>query len=226
MEYTQTTQTNVIAATFENGDAAYGALAELKQLDADGALDLHGAAVVTRDETGQMVTKDGVEREPIGIATGGIVGLLIGILGGPLGMLIGGTSGLLFGSLFDLDEAIEDESVLTELSHAVVPGKDTLLFEVEEDGDHAAVDRVLSSRAAIVLRRDVADVEAEIAAAETARHEASREARKRLRDERLQRSRTQVEARIADMKAKLPASRGKAAGGEQHDADAQVAASA
>ena len=37
-------------------------------------------------------------------ASGGLIGLLVGIIGGPLGMLIGGAYGMLVGSLFDIDE--------------------------------------------------------------------------------------------------------------------------
>src|SRR5579884_2992376 len=108
MQYAEPNQNNVIAATFESDDAAYGALADLKRLDADGVIDLHGAAVVTRDEDGQVVTKDAAGAdEPVGIATGGILGLLVGVLAGPLGMVIGGSTGVLLGSVFDLNEAAD-----------------------------------------------------------------------------------------------------------------------
>jgi len=208
MPYAEPNQTNVIAATFESDDAAYGALADLKRLDADGVIDLHGAAVVTRDDSGRVVTRVTTgANEPVGIATGGIVGLLIGILGGPLGILIGGTTGVLLGSVFDLDEAEETESVLAALSNTVSDRHDTLLAELREASDRSAVDSVMASRPATVLRRDVHDVEAEIAAAEQAQREASREARRRLWAERRQRQRSDVEAKVAELKAKLPSPR-------------------
>ena len=227
MQYAEPNQTNVIAATFESDDAAYGALAELKQLDADGVIDIHGAAVVTRDEDGRVVTKDATgAKEPLGIATGGIVGLLIGILGGPLGILIGGTTGVLVGSLFDLDEAEDTESVLAALSKTVRNGQDTLLAELREAGDHSAVDGVMASRPGTVLRRDVHDVEAEIAAAELAQREASREARKRLWEERRQRQRSEVEAKVAEMKAKLPSRHRGEPSRHEDKAGAEVGATA
>jgi uncharacterized membrane protein len=224
MQYTDTTETNVISATFENDDAAYGAFAELKQLDSEGVIDLHGASVLTREGDGRIVTVEATEQEPVGLATGGVMGLLVGVLAGPLGVMIGGTTGLLAGSLYDLDDADETESVLTALSSTVVPGRRTLLAELREPTDHAAVDKVIGSRPSAVLRRDLFEVEAEIAAAEQAQREASKEARKQLRDDQLLRNRTQVEARVAEMKAKLSHSKGTTA--QQQEAPAEVASPA
>ena len=68
--------------------------------------------MVSRDETGAVLDEDEVGGDSlVGTATGGIVGLLIGILGGPFGVLIGGATGLLIGSLFDGSDADETESV-------------------------------------------------------------------------------------------------------------------
>src|SRR6516165_4662616 len=94
-------QTNVIAVSFDDDDEAYAALARMKQLDSEGEIKLRSAAVVTRDASGRVTTKEAAGKEGvIGTATGGLIGLLIGVLGGPLGILIGGASGLLVGSLF------------------------------------------------------------------------------------------------------------------------------
>ena len=116
-----------------------------------------------------------------GTAAGGLIGLLVGILGGPLGVLIGGATGVLVGSLFDLEDTDDTDSVLAALSQEVRPGHDTLLAELREPSDHQVVDAVIESRSGNVLRRPVADVEAEIAAAEKAQREARKKARKELR---------------------------------------------
>jgi len=65
----------------------------------------------------------------IGTASGGLVGLLIGILGGPLGVLLGGTTGIAVGSLFDLDDADETDSVLSDVSKTVQPGRTSVLAQ-------------------------------------------------------------------------------------------------
>ena len=198
-------ENNVIAVSFAEDDSAYAGLARLKQLDADGQIELRAAAVVERDADGQVSVKetDGSEQWE-GTAAGGLVGLLIGIIGGPLGVLIGGATGLLIGSLFDLEDTDDTESVLAEISREVRPGHDTLLVELREPRDHQVVDGVMESRSGSVIRRAVYDVEAEIAAAEKAQHEARKKARKELHEERQHNAKEKTSAKVAELKAKLP----------------------
>src|SRR6187549_2446921 len=93
---------NVISVSFDPDSNAYAALTALKELDSQGRLSLQEAAVVVRGDDGQIVVKDRVgSYDFAGTASGGLLGLVIGILGGPLGVLIGGTYGLLVGSLVD-----------------------------------------------------------------------------------------------------------------------------
>ena len=108
---------NVLVVTFgedpENDKNAYQALTNLKQLDSQDQIKIAGAAVVTRDLDGRVDVKSEVGNDPyIGTATGGMIGLLIGIIGGPLGVLLGGATGLMAGSLFDIDDVDTTESVL------------------------------------------------------------------------------------------------------------------
>src|SRR5438270_5072596 len=171
---------NVIAVTFEDDSHAYEALTTLKELESQRQISIRGAAVVARDETGNVLDKDQVGDETlVGTATGGIVGLLIGILGGPFGILIGGATGLLIGSLFDDDDADETESVLAEISRSVRVGHNALLAEISEQSPEV-IDTAMARLRGNVLRRPAADVEAEVAAAEHAQREAKRKARKEL----------------------------------------------
>src|SRR4051812_12579321 len=102
---------NVVAVNFDDDSRAYAALTSLKQLDEQGQLKLRGAAVVLRNEDGRIETKEEIGGpDYAGTATGGVVGLIIGVLGGPLGVLIGGYSGILIGSLFDMGEVDDKES--------------------------------------------------------------------------------------------------------------------
>ena len=94
----------------------------------------------------------------IRIATGGIVGLLVGILGGPLGVLIGGATGVLIGSLFDLDDADDTDSVLSEIAKSIGTGPAGLLAEVTEQSPEV-VDTAMQGLGGTVLRRSVDDVE-------------------------------------------------------------------
>jgi uncharacterized membrane protein len=194
---------NVIAVTFKEDPSAYEALTKLKELESQRQIGMRGAAVVARDETGQVLVKDQVADESFeGTATGGLVGLLIGILGGPFGILIGGATGLLVGSLFDENDADETESVLAEISKSIEVGRDTLLAEVSEQTTEV-IDTAMTALGGTVLRRDAGDVEAEIAAAEDAQREAKRKARKELLHARHEKHIERIREKIAELMAKL-----------------------
>jgi uncharacterized membrane protein len=193
---------NVIAVSFAEESAAYEAFSNLKELDDQRQVSLRGAAVIERDENGQPVTKDEVGDSHLsGTTTGGLVGLVIGILGGPFGVLIGGATGLLIGSLFDAEDTADEGSVLAAISTAVSPGKTSLIAELSEQSDDV-VDNAMARLGGSVLRRTVEDVEAEIAAADDAQRAAKREARKRLHAERQSQLRDQIEQKVEALKAR------------------------
>ena len=194
---------NVVVVSFEHDSDAYEALTDLKQLDAQGQIDLRAAAVVVRGEDGRLVTKDEVAESPVeGTATGGIIGLLIGILGGPFGILIGGSIGVLAGALFDVDHEEHTDSVLGEVSRSVRVGRTTLLAEAIEPSSEV-VDTAMARLSGTVARYGVAHVEAEIAAAEDAQHAARKKARKELHEQRHAKHKAEVHAKVEDLKAKL-----------------------
>jgi uncharacterized membrane protein len=194
---------NVLAITFTEDRNAYEALTKLNDLNGQGQVGLAGAAVVERKDDGTVDVKDqsgdvGWE----GTATGGIIGLLIGIIGGPLGVLLGGATGLLYGSLFDLADADDTESVLTDVAQSVRVGHYTLLAQVSEQNPEI-VDAAMEGIGGTVVRRATEEVEAEMAAAEEAQREAKREARKKLHEERHHEHQEKVQAKIAELKGKL-----------------------
>jgi uncharacterized membrane protein len=194
---------NVIAVTFTDDSNAYQALTTLKELESQRQIGIRGAAVVARDETGRILDKDQVGDEShVGTATGGIVGLLIGILGGPFGILIGGATGLLVGSLFDDDDSDDTESVLAEISKSIRVGHDAVLAEVSEQSTEV-IDTAMSRLGGTVLRRPADDVEAEVAAADHAQREAKRKARKELLHARHEKHMEHIRAKIAELMAKL-----------------------
>jgi uncharacterized membrane protein len=194
---------NVIAVNFGDDSEAYKALTVLKELDEQDQVELVGAAVVVRGEDGQLQIKDDVDDTDLeGTASGGIIGLLIGVLGGPLGVLLGGLTGLLVGSVFDLDADDDKESVLSDISRAVRPGRAALLAELDEQSPEV-VDAAMTPLGGSVLRRPLEQVEAEIAAAEDAQKAAAKEARKRLREQRHEQTKEKIKAKIEALKAKL-----------------------
>ena len=194
---------NVLAVTFGEDSKAYEALTSLKELDGQGQLKLAAAAVVARAEDGSVETKDSVGDTGLeGTATGGIIGLVIGILGGPLGVLIGGATGLLIGSLYDMDDADETESALSDISRSVRAGHTAVVAQADEQSSEV-VDAAMAQLGGTVVRRTADDVQAEIAAAEEAQRAAAAEARKRLREQRREQTKEKIHAKIEELKAKL-----------------------
>jgi uncharacterized membrane protein len=203
MEQSAFSPDNVIVVGFDADDRAYEGLTRLKELDSQGQVGLAEAAVVVRDEDGHIETKDQVgDPSFVGTASGGLVGLLIGILGGPLGVLLGGATGLAVGSLFDLDDADETDSVLSDVSKTVKPGRTAVLAQVVEQSPEV-IDTAMARLSGTLVRRSVYDVKSEIVAAEEAQRQAKREARKKLRDARHEQHRDEVQAKFEDLKAKL-----------------------
>ena len=206
---------NVLVVTFgddsKNDENAYQALTDLKQLDAQGQIKIAGAAVVTRDPDGRVDVKSEVGDDPyVGTASGGVIGLLVGIIGGPLGVLLGGTYGALVGSLFDIDEVETSESVLGEISKQVQPTRMALLAQVTEQSPEV-IDTAMARLGGEVMRRPVVDVEQEIAAAQDAQRKAEREARSELQKARLEKSKDDAHAKVEELKSKLDRAKAGAA---------------
>ena len=198
---------NVLVVTFgedaEKDQNAYQALTDLNQLDSQGQIEIAGAAVITRDPDGRVDVKSEVGDAPYaGTASGGIIGLLIGIIGGPLGVLIGGTYGMLVGSLFDIDDVETTESVLSEISKQVQPTRTVVLAEVNEQSPEV-IDTAMARLGGQIMRRPVFEVEQEIAAAQDAQRKAEREARSELRKARLEKNKDDAHAKVQEIKSKL-----------------------
>jgi len=203
MSYLDFEPDNVVVVVFAEDDRAYEALTTLKELASQGQIGLDEAAVLVREDDGHIVVKDEVgDPGYAGTASGGLVGLLIGILGGPLGVLLGGATGLAVGSLFDLADAEDSDSVLSEVSKTIKVGRTSLLAQVAEQSPEV-FDSAMARLSGTVVRRSVADVEAEIAAAEEAQREAKRMARAELRQSRRDKRHADAHAKVEEMKAKL-----------------------
>ncbi len=195
---------SVISVFFEHDANAYEALTVLKELAAQGQIDLKGAAVVVRDANGQVEVKDEVgDTGYSATTTGGLIGLIVGIIGGPFGVLIGGVTGLLIGSLFDLEDSDDTESVLSDISRSVRGGHTALLAEVDEQSPEV-IDAAMVGLGGSVVRRSLGDVEAEIAGAEEAQREAAKAARKQLHAAQREERVDKIHAKLDELKAKLP----------------------
>ena len=194
---------SVIAVSFEDDRGAYKALTLLGELDSQHRAAVREAVVVARGEDGQIDVKDRIASDALpGTATGGLIGLLLGIIGGPVGMLVGGSYGLFAGSLFDVYDATEADTALGAIAETVKPGHPALLAVVDEQTTDV-VDAAMTDLGGSIVRRPVVEVEAEVAAAEDAERTAKREARKELNRAHRERDKAAVNAKLDAMKAKL-----------------------
>jgi uncharacterized membrane protein len=206
---------SVICVSFVDDRNAYNALTLLKELDSQRRVGVEEALVVVRGDDGQVIEKDRIASMFLpSTAGGGLVGLLIGIIGGPLGMLIGGASGVFVGSLFDIHDIDKTESALSAISSSVMVGHTALVGVVVEQS-HEVIDAAMSGLGGTVLRRPASEVEAEIAAAESAERKAKWEARKELVRARREHDEAAVNAKINELKAKLHGRKGPTRGGDE-----------
>jgi uncharacterized membrane protein len=194
---------NVVVVRFTEPSKAYQALSVLKECDAEGRIGLQSAAVVERTPTGELhIPEDADNVGPIGTASGSLIGMLIGVLGGPVGILLGWGAGAVMGGAFDVDRAVTSDEALTVLGRAIPPESTAVIASVEEPAVEV-IDGEMNKLGGEVTRRPVAEVMSELAVAEDAADAAAHEARKALREKRKAEFSADVEDRVGKLKEKL-----------------------
>jgi uncharacterized membrane protein len=197
---------NVVVIRFEEQSKAYQALSVLKQCDAEGRIDLRSAAVVERTPAGELQIVEGADNIGlVGTASGSLLGMLIGVLGGPVGVLIGWGSGALVGGIIDLDRAERSDEALVALGRAIPPESTAVIAGVEEPAVEV-IDGEMAALGGEVTRRPLTDVMDELDAADMAAEVAAREARRTLREQRKAEAKEDLDERVGKLKEKLHAS--------------------
>jgi uncharacterized membrane protein len=197
---------NVVVVRFTEQGKAKEALDELKKLDKDDRIGLESAAIVRRTESGQLETLDEYENlGPVGMASGSLTGMLIGVLGGWVGVLLGWGAGAAVGGMFDIDRSDESDEALGVLSRAVPPGSTAVIASVEETTPEI-IDTEMEMLGGEVTRRSVVDVVAELGTTHEAAEAAEREARRTVREQRKADMHEDLEQRVGKLKEKLHAS--------------------
>lgn len=199
-------QENIVVVRFDEAAQAKQALDVLKQCDADERINLESAAIVQRTPAGDLHTVDDYDNlGPVGMGSGGLIGMLIGILGGPVGVLLGWGAGATLGGAFDIDRAITSDEALTVLSAAIPAGSTAILAQVEEYAVEV-IDGEMKKLDGVVTRQSVDAVMSEVGAAEDAADAAAREARRTVREQRKAELHERAEESKAKVKEKLHAS--------------------
>jgi uncharacterized membrane protein len=194
---------NVVVVTFTEQSKAYQALSVLKQCDADGRIALASAAVVERTPEGQLRIPEGAENVgPVGMASGSLLGMLIGVLGGPVGVLVGWGSGALIGGAFDIDRLDKSDEALTVFGRAIPQGSTAVMATVAEPAVEV-IDGEMAKLGGEVTRRPVFEVVAELEASEEAANAAALEARRELAKQRKSEMKEDLNERVGKLKEKL-----------------------
>ena len=197
---------NVVVVRFTEPSAAYQALSVLKECDAEGRIGLESAAVVERTADGKLqVPEDTDNVGPVGMASGSMIGMLIGVLGGPVGVLVGWGAGALMGGAFDLHRAeTPSDEALGVLGRAIPQGSSAVIASVTEPAVEV-IDGEMKKLGGEVTRGPSADVMDELEAAEDAAAAASREARRTVRQKRKAEAKASYDERVGKLKEKLHA---------------------
>jgi uncharacterized membrane protein len=194
---------NVVVVRFTEQSKAYQALSALKQCDAEGRIGLASAAVVERTPEGTLRIPEGAENVgPVGMASGSLLGMLIGVLGGPVGVLVGWGAGALVGGAFDIDRAEKSDEALTAIGRSIPQGSTAVLATVSEPAVEV-IDGEMAKLGGEVTRRPAAEVVAELEASEEAANAAAMEARRELHEKRKAETKADLDERVGKLKEKL-----------------------
>jgi uncharacterized membrane protein len=189
---------NLVVVTFEEDSKAYEGLSKLNQADVAGRVGVMSAAVLHRDPDGRLSVPEATDAiTGTGVAGGGLLGLLVGVIGGPVGALLGFSVGALAGSLFDLERADDEHDVLSQVAEHLTPGRTGLVAEVDEYAVEV-IDGEMLQLGGTVVRIPAAEVLSALESAERAAKAAEREARRIMREEHKQ----QVKAKLVEIETK------------------------
>jgi uncharacterized membrane protein len=194
---------NVVVVRFAEPSKAYEALSVLKECDAAGRIALESAAVVERTPTGELRVPESADNVgPVGTASGSLIGMLLGVLGGPVGLVLGWGTGALMGGAFDLDRAEASDEALAVLGRAIAPESTAVIASVEEPAVEV-LDAEMIRLGGEVTRRPAAEVMQDLEAAQEAADAAAREAGRAVREKRRAELRVGVDERVGSVKEKL-----------------------
>lgn len=141
----------MIVVIFDNETKTYEASRALIQLDAEGSIATHAAAVLSKQADGTVTIKQADGDFPIRTVVGTAIGSLIGLLGGPVGVAVGGGTGAIAGSVGDLYVAGVNTDFLNEVGTALTPGKYALVANISEEWT-TPVDTRMEGLGGIVFR--------------------------------------------------------------------------
>jgi uncharacterized membrane protein len=159
---------NIIVVQFDEPSKAYQALSELNRVGREGRVDVKSAVLLERSQDGKVQMPEGSDNAAgFYLASGGLLGMLVGALGGPVGLLLGGSIGVMGGSVGELARADDQDVALQVIGERIQPGSPALVAEVTEPAEEV-IDGTMAALGGKVTRRTASDVYAEVVATEDA----------------------------------------------------------
>ena len=181
---------NVVVAVFNIESEGFQAFTELKQSLAGDTYFVNAAALVKKEngvcialdmfDTGASTKNDTM--------TGGLIGMLMGVLGGHIRMLFGAAAGSYIGMSLDAADTVYGASMVEQIADKLDDGMVAIIaFTGEETAD--ALDEKLSKFDTVIARFDADVVAEEVDEAIEMQYEMARQARMRLRKEKKEKAR-------------------------------------
>ena len=176
---------NIVVAVFKVESEGYEALSKLRQSVGGSQYFVSAAALVKKEETSCLYL-DGFDTglyTSNDAVTGGLIGMMLGILAGPLGVLLGGSYGALVGMTVDANDAVLGVSMLDQIADKLDDGMVALVALADEESPEE-LDAQLTAYDAVVARFDAEAVADEVDKAYEEQAEMARLAKKELRQEK------------------------------------------
>jgi uncharacterized membrane protein len=156
---------NFVTVVFDTAGKAYDGQHALWQLDREGAITVHGTAVLHRDSLGRLVVDTDQTAPPFATALGAGIGALLGALAGPAGAAVGTGGGAAIGAaiggtagvIADADRAELENQAGFETGFILNRGQHAVIVDVSEDWTTAINER-MRHLGGVVHRRSRGDV--------------------------------------------------------------------
>ncbi|MBO0450704.1 DUF456 domain-containing protein [Candidatus Enterococcus murrayae] len=155
----------VIIMNFDVESKAYEAFSKAKRLHMNKAFKGEQMAVVHHSDDGEhkfeiedFLDFTGSNKS----STGGLIGMMVGILGGPIGILLGWFTGGMIGATQDAKEVRDATGVFEFLVDKIGEGDTALLLIAEEDDNRPLNQLIMMELGGEITRLDYADVEADV----------------------------------------------------------------
>lgn len=123
----------IMVATFVDENSAKLALNEIEAARKQGAVDFEDAAIVKKDDHGNLHIHETTDiTTTTGAEIGGVIGGVLGLIGGPMGVIILGAAGAVIGGLVAHGDAGFQDEQLKKLGEDLEPGSAVIVVVVSD----------------------------------------------------------------------------------------------